>query len=359
MPLRLDDLDTPVLWVNLDTLESNIAYLAARLKSAGVNWRPHTKGIKIPAVAHKALAAGAIGITCAKLGEAEVMAAAGVRDILIANQIVGPLKTARLAGLRRHADVKVAVDSEANVRELGEAALARDVEIGVLVEVDIGMNRAGVQPGEPALALARLVHQTPGLRLRGLMGWEGHAAEITDAAKKRPVVEEALRRLMQTVDLCRAAGLPVDIVSCGGSVTYAVTAFTPGVTEIQGGGAMFGDAYYRDGGAGTTPGLFVTATVVSRPAPDRIILDAGFKSLPTWAGAPEPVGLPGVAEVLASAEHLSVSLRGPNAAVKVGGRLDFVVGYGDSTVFLHDQMVGVRNGLVEVVWAIQGRGRIQ
>ncbi len=356
---HLDELDTPVLWVDLDILDSNIAHVAARIKQAGVAWRPHTKGVKVPAIAHMALRAGAIGVTCAKLGEAEVLAASGIQDILVANQIVGPLKTARLARLRRHADVKVAVDSAVNVRELGEAARAHAVELGVLIEVDIGMGRAGVPPGEPTLALARLIHETPGLRFRGLMGWEGHTAHLTDPQEKRPLVAEAVGRLAQAAVDCRAAGLPVDIVSCAGSVTYTISAGLPGITEVQAGGGMLGDVYYRDGGAETQPGLFVRATVTSRPDPQRIILDSGFKSLPTWGGAPEPVGLADVASVLASAEHLSVALTAPNTALQVGAHVDFIVGYGDSTVFLYDQLVGVRDGFVEVVWPILGRGRVQ
>jgi D-serine deaminase-like pyridoxal phosphate-dependent protein len=356
---RLDALDTPVLWVDLDTLEGNIALLAGKIRAAGVAWRPHTKGIKIPAIAHLALRAGAIGVTCAKLGEAEVMAAAGIQDILIANQIVGPRKAARLARLRRQADVKVAVDDLANARELGEAARARGVEVGVVIEVDIGMERAGVQPGQPTVALARLIHATPGLRLRGLMGWEGHTAHLTDPVEKRPRVEEAIGRLTATAEACRAAGLPVDIVSCSGSVTYTISAHLPGITEVQAGGGMLGDVYYRNGAAETRPGLFVRAAVTSRPDTRRLIFDAGFKSLPTWGGTPEPQGLANVAAVLASAEHLTVTLTAPNDTARIGDQFDFLVGYGDSTVFLYDQLVGVRNGCVEVVWPILGRGRVQ
>ena len=155
--LHITELDTPALWVDLDRLERNIAAIAGELRANGVNWRPHTKGVKVPAIAHKMLAAGAIGVTCAKLSEAEVMAAAGIRDILVANQVVGPQKTARLAAIQRHAEVKVAVDSLENVREIGAAAAQIGVEVGVLIEVDTGMHRAGVLPGEPVVALAQQI----------------------------------------------------------------------------------------------------------------------------------------------------------------------------------------------------------
>jgi D-serine deaminase-like pyridoxal phosphate-dependent protein len=356
---RNTELDTPVLWVDLDALEGNITHLANYFRAAGVGWRPHTKGIKVPAIAHLALDAGALGVTCAKLGEAEVMAAAGIRDILIANQIVGPRKIARLASLRRHADVQVAVDHAVNVSALGRAAMEKGVELGVVVEVDIGLRRAGVAPGRPAVELSRLVHGTPGLRYLGLMGWEGHARRIDDADRRRPVIEEAIGQLTNTADLCRQAGLPVRIVSAGGTGTYYVTAHLPGVTEIQAGGAVFGEAASQHWGVDTAPALFVRTLVTSRPAPDRVIVDAGFKALPAWHTAPEPVGLSGMVSFATSAEHGTLTLDVPNRTLEVGDTIDFLVGYGDETVCLHDTLLGLRDGRVETVWSILGRGKAQ
>lgn len=357
--LRKEQLDTPVLWVDLDRLESNIAVLARHFATAGVQWRPHVKGIKIPAIAHKAIVAGAIGVTCAKLGEAEVMAAAGIRDILIANQIVGPRKSARLAALQRWANVKAAVDSEANVAELGYAARAAGVEIGLLVEVDTGMKRTGVATGETAVALSRLVHDTAGLRYLGLMAWEGHTLAYEDADKKRREIEKSVGLLAETAERCRAVGLPVKIVSGGGSGTYRVTPFLSGVSEIQAGGAMFCDVAYQSWGVQTAQSLFVRTMVTSRPAPDRIIFDAGFKAMPRWIAAPQPVGLDDVQSVNASAEHGIVTLNAPNVTVKVGDVFDFVVGYTDATLFLHDFLYGIRGNVVEVVWDIQARGKLR
>ncbi len=353
------DLDTPTLWVDLDRLERNIAHLAAHFRAAGVHWRPHTKGIKVPAIAHKALAAGAIGVTCAKLGEAEVMAQAGIQDILVANQIVGPLKVGRLVNLRRNADVKVAVDSETNVAELGAAARAKGVELGVLVEVDTGMKRAGVSPGDPAVELSQVVHATEGLRYMGLMAWEGHTVAMEDPETKRREVEQAVGLLTESADRCREVGLPVTIVSCGGSGTAYLTPHQPGITEVQAGGGTFCDVTYRKWGMKTEPSLFVQSIVTSRPAPDRIIFDVGFKSLPAWKWTPEPVGLTGVERIAMSAEHGVLTMEGPNDTVAVGDRFDFVVGYGDATVFLYDRLYGVRDGIVEVVWPVLGWGRIQ
>jgi D-serine deaminase-like pyridoxal phosphate-dependent protein len=351
------ELDTPALWVDLPALDANIQRLAGDCQSAGVGWRPHVKGIKVPAIVHRAMAAGAIGVTCAKVGEAEVMVAAGIRDLLIANQAVGPQKVARLVHLRRRADVKVAVDNPANVDRLDRAALDAGVELGVVVEIDVGMHRAGVAPGQPSLDLARRVHQTGGLRFQGLMAWEGHARRVQDLAQRRAVIEEAIGLLAYSADLCRRDGLPVSIVSAGGTGTYHVTASLPGVTEIQAGGGIFGDVSSRHWGVGTQPALYVQTTVTSRPAPDRVIVDAGFKTLPRWHSAPEAVDLPGVRSFDTSAEHGMLILEAPNRDLRVGDRLDFLVGYGDETVLLHDRLYAVRDEFVEVVWPVAAQGQ--
>ena len=158
--------DTPALLVDLDALEANIATIAEACRRNGINWRPHTKGIKVPQIARKLIDAGAIGLTCAKLGEAEVMAAAGFSDILIANQIVGPQKIARLVALRRGCDVIVAVDDRDNVLAIAEAARAAGVIVRLVIEVDMGMRRAGVEPGEACVALAKFIAAQQGVQVR-------------------------------------------------------------------------------------------------------------------------------------------------------------------------------------------------
>ncbi len=353
------ELDTPVLWVDLDIMERNIATMAAHFDAAGIDWRPHTKGVKIPAIAHKALAAGAIGVTCAKLGEAEVMAAAGVRDILIANQIVTPKKIDRLVHLRRQMDVKVAVDNPDNVAQLGAAAAAKGVELGVLVDIDCGLNRTGVQPGAPVLELATKVTKTAGLTLRGVMGWEGHVLAHQDAEVKRREVDKAMGLVRESVALCAEHGLSCEIVSGGGSGTAELTPFTGVITEIQAGGGIFSDALYRTWIQLTEPCLYVRSTVTSRPAADRVTIDAGFKTLPAWLQAPIPVDAPAVESLTFSAEHGVITLVEDDHAIRVGDAFDLVIGYGDATVFLHDQLYGVRAGVVEVVWPILGRGKLR
>jgi D-serine deaminase-like pyridoxal phosphate-dependent protein len=351
-------LDTPVLWVDLDLMDKNIRGISRYLREAGVNWRPHTKGIKIPAVAHKLLDAGAIGVTCAKLSEAEVMAAGGVKDILVANQVVGETKITRLCALRHHADVMVAVADLENASEISKYAVKTGVEVRVLVEVNTGMNRAGVEPGQPALEFASRLAALPGIQLAGLMGWEGHVVGIPDPVTKRAECERAVQSLVETAVTIRGQGIPLPIVSCGGSGSYQITAHIPGVTEIQAGGAVFGDVTYRKWGANTDCALFVLSTVTNRPAPTRAIIDAGRKTLNAEISMPEVLDKPGARLVDLSAEHGYLELDDPNLPIKTGDRVNIIVGYGDLTVCLHNQLVGARKGKVEVVWDISGRGKL-
>ena len=357
--LHYRDLDTPALWVDLDRMERNIAVLAAHFKRVGVAWRPHTKGIKTPAIAHKLLAAGAQGITCAKLGEAEVMAAAGITDILIANQIVTTAKITRLVNLRAQANVAVAIDDAANVSAIGAAAVQKGVVVDVLIEVNTGMNRSGTLPGVPALGLAKHVAATPGVRLRGLMTWEGHTLEHHNADAKRRGIEASVGQLIDTAHMCRAEGLPIETLSCGGSGTYQVTSLIPGVTEIQAGGGIFCDMAYQGWGVALEPALFVKATVTSRPAPTRIILDAGFKTLPRGFAQPKPLGVENLASDAYSAEHCILTLSVPDDGHIVGSSVDFIVGYSDATVHVHDVLYGLRASVVECAWPILGRGRLR
>ena len=353
-------LDTPALVVDLDAMEGSIARIARACREHGVSWRPHTKGQKTPEIVRKEIAAGAIGATCAKLGEAEVMADAGIADILIANQIVGPVKISRLMALREKADVIVAVDSVANVAELAAAATHSRRKLRVVVEVDIGMKRAGVLPGAPVLALAEVIARHPALAFTGLMGWESHAVTIADPAEKERVAAAAIRLLTESAAVCRANGYPITIVSCGGGGTFPYCIRQPGVTEVQVGGLIFGGNYYRSQQHIDFPdAMTVLATVTSRPTQTRIVIDAGIKAMSTDGAPPVPMGLPEVRSIRVSAEHSTIELREPSAVPGTGDHLELVVGNSDTTVNLHDELVAVRRGRIEAVWKISGRGKIR
>ncbi len=354
------ELDTPALLVDLSVMERNIDRMACTFRDAGVGWRPHTKGLKVPQIAHKLLSAGAFGVTCAKVGEAEVMANAGIRDILIANQVVGERKIGRLLNLLPDADVIVAVDSTDNVDMLDAAAQSRGVRLRVVVEVNTGMQRAGVEPGEPAVTLSCYAAEKPGLRYAGVMGWEGHTVKIADATEKRQAVQRAVGSLTATAAECRAAGLAVDIVSCGGTGTYLISSGLSGVTEVQAGGGILCDVYYRDSmHVDHEFASTILATVTSRPTPTRIICDAGKKAMSSDAAVPRPILDVPVKSVGLSAEHATIVLAEPSSAPRIGDTIEFVVGYTDTTTMLHDELYALRNGRVEAVWPVLGRGKFR
>jgi len=353
-------LDTPALIVDLDILAANIARIAKTCRDNGVGWRPHTKAHKTPEIARLQIAAGAIGIACAKVGEAEAMAAAGIRDIFIVNQIVGAQKVRRLIDLIGPARPIVAVDCIANLNELSAAAHAQGKTLDVVVEVDIGMHRAGVLPGAPVVALAAEIARRPGLRFVGVTGWESHATRIVDPVEKERVVVAAIAELTASARACNEAGHRVSVVSCGGTGTFPYCTQQPGVTEVQAGGAIFSDVHYRTHYHVDFPyALTVLATVTSRPTPTRIVLDAGKKTMSEDAAVPQPIGLPPVQRMKISAEHTTVELEQPSETPKVGDRIEFVVGYSDTTVHLHEEIFGVRRGRIEEVWRVAGRGKIK
>lgn len=357
--LPLSELDTPALIADLDILQENITQMATDIASRGAKWRPHSKANKTPQIVHMEMAAGAIGVTCAKVSEAEVMAANGVRDILIANQVVGAIKTRRFAHLCAIADVIAAVDSIENVKEHEAAAAAAGTKPRIVIEVNVGMERCGVLPGNDALELAKFIAAQPHLRFAGLMAWEGHSLGIKDPVAREAEIRRAIGTLIDTADLIRANGLPVDIVSAGGTGTYLVTAGIEGVTEVEAGGGIWGDSSYIDLGANVKPALSVMCQVTSRPSRDKVVVDAGRKTIDPSNRQPTVVGLEIVPPISFSAEHGKFTLAQPSDTPKIGDRLMLQSGYSDQLVHLHEYIIGVRNGVVAAVWPILGRGRLQ
>jgi len=229
-----------------------------------------------------------------------------------------------------------------------------------VVEVDTGMHRAGRLPGEPTVQLAKRVAASPGLRFVGVMGWEGHTVRVTDGDGKQRRVAEAVGLLTQTADACRAAGLAVEVVSCGGTGTYWITCSLPGVTEIQAGGGILCDVVYMEQmGVDHEPAATILATVTSRPTPTRIICDTGKKTMSSDGGKPRPLLQTPVRSVGLSAEHATIELEEPATDPGVGDKIEFVVGYTDTTVHLHEELYAIRDGTVEAVWPVLGRGKLR
>jgi len=354
-------LDTPALCLDLDVLDSNVARMAATCRENGVDWRPHCKCHKSSWIASKLTAAGAIGVTCAKLSEAEVMAQGGVTDLLIANQIVGPQKVSRLVELRGMTDPVICVDHVDQAAAIGEAMSAAGLSVRTLIEVNIGLNRAGVLPGEPTLQLARYIDNAPGLTLSGVMGYEGHLLIIEDLQEKKQRIHAALDQLLEMKNLLERAGLDCPIVSCGGTGSYIYSATHKGITEIQAGGGMFMDLFYRN--CCQVPDLdfavTVLTTVVGRPAPDRAIIDAGRKTLNQELHMPAVAGRGDLTIQGLSAEHGTVSLSPDAKPLDIGDRLELVPGYVDFTTVLHDRFYAFRGDQFEREVPVEARGKIQ
>jgi D-serine deaminase-like pyridoxal phosphate-dependent protein len=349
--------EAPFLALDLDAFERNVKHIADTiLVQGGKQWRPHTKALRSPEIARRLVAAGASGVTCATTWEAQTMVDAGICDVLIASQVVAPLALRQLAAMNRTARVMASIDSTAHAALLADAAQAAATVIPVVIEVDIGLQRAGVAPGNAAFELAGAVCAYPQLRFCGLMAWEGQTTRIADRVAKDCAVRAAVALLTETAQRCVQAGIPVEIVSCGGTGTYPFTSRIDGVTELQAGGGVFGDLRYRtEFHMPLAPALTLFATVLSRPSTRRIVTDAGWKYHGHHPMPSQPLRLPAPASLSFSAEHLTLDSDVDVTGFAVGDRIQFALGYADSTVFLHRELIAMRNGVIEDVLPLPAR----
>jgi D-serine deaminase-like pyridoxal phosphate-dependent protein len=359
----IDQIDTPALILDLDAFEQNLERMAAFARSAGVRLRPHAKTHKCPTIALKQIAAGAAGQCCQKVGEAEALVRGGVRDVLVTNEIVDSRKLRRLAALATDATIGLCFDAAEQVDAASRAATEIGVELGGLVEIEVGMQRCGVAPGRPAADLARRIAQAPGLRFRGLQAYHGAAQHLPTAAERERAITAAAGAVRATIAALRESGLGCEFVTGAGTGTYRLEAASGLWNELQAGSYLFMDTDYarigdRDGGRYTdfAHSLFVLATVISVPAAERAIVDAGLKSYsaekgPPWVHSREDIQVTGVSD-----EHGKLQL-GPQAArLRIGDRVLLIPGHCDPTINLHDWYVAVRGGRVEALWPISARG---
>jgi len=353
------EIDTPALLLDARALTANIRRLADYFTGRHCKLRPHFKSHKCAAIARKQMEAGAVGITCAKLGEAEAVADSGIRSILIANQIVGPLKIRRLIELCRRADPMVAVDSAENVEMLSALAAAAGVSIGVLVEVDIGMGRCGAAPGLPALELARQVAAAPGLRFEGLQGYEGHTVDLRDETERKEKTLQSLKLLVDTRRLIERSGDRVNIVSGGGTGTYDVTGNCGGIDELQAGSYAAMDWWYADIRPEFQQAMSLLVTIISRPNPGLAIVDVGRKGIGAEWGNPRVKAFPG-AQVVGglSEEHMKIALP-ETAPLRIGDRLELIPSHGCTTSNLYPEFIVHQDGRPVARWPIEGRGKLQ
>jgi D-serine deaminase-like pyridoxal phosphate-dependent protein len=355
VPGSVEAIPTPALILDRAVLERNIRRMAAFFAGGPCRLRPHFKAHKTPEIARRQLAAGSCtGITCATVSEAEWVAPLA-DDILIANEIVTADACARVAALAHARAVTVAVDSMEGLRAMSTAAQAARVTTGVLVDVNVGQNRCGVAPGAQAVSLAREAAAAPGLRLRGVMGYEGHAQPIRDRAERERSARAAMTALVATAAALRDAGLPCDVVSAGGTGTYDISGRFAGVTEIQAGSYALMDTDYDRVGMPFEHAFHVLGTVVSRPAPDRCVADCGQKAATKDHGVPDVAGIPGAAVTALNDEHATIALP-TGADVRIGDRIRLIPSHTDPTVNLHDVFYVVEQDEVVDVWDIAARG---
>ena len=361
-----ETVDTPAMVVDEAILQRNIAEMQAFAAGVGVALRPHAKTHKTPRIARLQLAAGAVGLTCAKLGEAEVFVdEAGVADVLLAYPLVGEPKLRRLLALMERAHVTVAVDTVAAASRLSEAMTANGRVLDLYVEVNTGQDRAGARHGVEAVALARELAQMPGVRPVGVMTHEGHAGASSPEAIAE-TAHAAGRALVATAEAIRAEGIPIRTVSVGSTPSSPYTPTIPGVTEMRPGTYVFNDnTGFRHGRIGPDRcAARVVATVVSRPAPDRAIVDAGSKALaydpsPSHAGHGYVVGHPAATIARISEEHGVVVLPEGEAGFAVGDRVEIIPNHVCPAVNLTDELLVVRDGRVVETWRVAARGKVR
>lgn len=350
----LEALDTPQLLLDLDSIDANLRRMFSAGKERGVNVRTHFKSLKCGGLARYIKERGGVTFLCAKLNEGEVLAESGIGDILLANQVVGPRKMDRLANLAKRVQLRVCIDQADNIDQLSRAMSAAGATLGVLVEVDIGMARCGVPPGESAVALAQRIHKSPGLRFDGLQGYDGHLQLLADAKERRAKCVQALEQLVGTRRLIEKAGLPVRIVTGAGTGTWEFVAGYDGVTEIQPGSFVLMDCIYNNVRPEFGCALSILAMVISA-RPKWYTLDAGSKAISKDFGMPMVKGRTEEKVSRLSEEHTKVECDPVTA--RVGDQREVIPAHCCATMNLHRQCLGVRRGKVETVWPIEASGR--
>lgn len=352
-------LPTPALLIDLLGLEQNLSIMSNYFQQRSAKLRPHFKTHKSPIIARKQIEYGAVGITCAKLSEADVLVDAGITSILIANQVVDPAKIDHMAELAKKTELIVAVDQMDNLLRIAEAGERTGSIIHIVIEVDVGMHRSGVQSGEQALRMAEKASRLAGIHFSGVLGYEGFTIFETDRNLRKDNASQAMKILTGTADLIRQSGIPVEIVSAGGTGTYDMTGDYPGITEVEAGSYVFMDTKYNRLGLAFKQSLTLLATVTSLHSPERCIIDAGMKVLTTDNGLPEIISPQGLKLQKLNEEHGIVEADPEKIRPEVGMCLQIVPSHGCTTVNLHDRYYVIQDDRLVDIWDISGRGKSQ
>ncbi len=353
--MTVHEILTPALVLDMDAAEFNLKTMAAVFDGLDSHLRAHVKNHKSPGLAGLQIASGSEGVTCATVREAEAMLDGGIEDILIANEVVGRPKIALLVELlQRGGRIRVAVDDPANAREISESAAGGRVEVGALVDLEVGMGRCGIDAGDAAVDLARLIHSLPGLNFMGIMAYEGHVGIIGDEAEREAECRRALGEAVIVKHLIEAVGIDVPVLTTSSTKSVFTAASYPEVTEIQAGMYLFGDTDYEERlNIPFRPAAFVLGTVISR-ASDTAVADAGIKAVTGVKGMPRVRGRDDCWVVGLNAEHTRIEITDPKSDLAPGDLLWLFPAYGDLVASLHDRIFGVRGEAVEHEWDITG-----
>jgi 3-hydroxy-D-aspartate aldolase len=363
--MREEEIDTPALIIDLDAFESNLDTMADLLAPTGAKLRAHAKTHKSPVIAKLQMARGAVGNCVQKVAEAEVLAWGGVPDILVSNEVVGTAKLARLCALSRIAKVAVCADDAGQVAAIEAAAADAGIRMTVLVEIDVGAGRCGVQPGPDAVALATRIAASKHLIFGGLQAYHGSAQHKRTPAERRSLIGGAVDASRRTVEQLRQQGLGCAIVGGAGTGTFEIESKSGVYTEMQAGSYVFMDVDYArnldEAGAPISTfrhALFVLSTVMSQAQTGVAVLDAGHKAVAVDSGLPTVWRRPELSYISASDEHGKLQYGSETAAPKVGEKLRLVPGHCDPTVDKFDWYVGIRKGRVECLWPVAARGGV-
>lgn len=362
----VNDVDTPALMIDLDAFEANVAKMAEICRQSGVRLRAHSKTHKCPEIARRQVAAGAVGVCCQKVGEAEAMVAGGIKDVLVTNQIWGAPKLARLAALAAQARIGVCVDDAGNVADIAAAARHAGVTLDVYVEVDVGAGRCGIAPGAPAAELAALVAAEDSLQFMGLQAYHGSAQHIRTINERGAAIGAACDRVRETLSALDKLGLKPEIVTGAGTGSFRFEAASGLYQEMQCGSYILMDADYAqnqdqhgDPFRDFRHSLHVLVTVMSATKPGRAVVDAGHKALGNDQGMPWPADIPGARYQGPSDDHGTLVLDDAARDVMLGEKLRLIPGHCDPTVNLYDWFVVVQGGRVVDLWEITARGAIR
>jgi 3-hydroxy-D-aspartate aldolase len=361
--MREDEIDTPALVIDLDAFEFNLDTMAALLAPTGVKLRAHAKTHKSPIIAKLQMGRGAVGNCVQKVAEADALAWGGIPDILVSNEVVGTAKLSRLCALSRIAKIAVCADDSGQVAAIEAAAADAGIRMTVLVEIDVGAGRCGVQPGPDAVALATRIAASKHLIFGGLQAYQGSAQHKRTPQERRTMIGGAVDASRRTVEQLRQQGLDCAIVGGAGTGTFEIESKSGVYTEMQAGSYVFMDADYArnldDAGAPVSTfrhALFVLSTVISQAQTGVAVLDAGHKAVAVDSGLPTIWQRPDIRYTSASDEHGKLQYASDSTAPKVGEKLRLVPGHCDPTVDKFDWYVGVRNGRVECLWPVAARG---